>query len=144
MDTSRLDLWVVNQLWAKSRSPRRLMGDSSAAAKLLAPEVLEYVAADRLVVSRPLSLGTSAKDDEGESGENDDDTDDDDERDDDDVRYADVVASLASRRRSSKSLTFLTDVSRLCIVRLSLMELSRSLRPLRLLDGVETEACGRW
>lgn len=116
------------------------MGDSSAADKLLAPEVLEYVAVERLVVSRPLSLGTSAIDDVGDSGINDDDdTDDDDDSDDEDVRYAEVVASLASRRRSSKSLAFFTDVSRLCIVRLSLIELSRSLRPLRLLDGVETE-----
>ena len=59
------------------------MDVSSEADMLLAPELLEYVADERLVVSRPRSLGTSISDDDGESGDIDDD---DDDNDDDDVK----------------------------------------------------------
>jgi hypothetical protein len=44
----------------------------------------------------------------------------------------------------TRSLTFFTDISRSCIVLLSLMELSRNLRPLRLLDWVEETWLGLW
>ena len=57
------------------------MGVSSEADMLLAPELLEYD--ERLVVSRPRSLGTSISDADGESGDIDDD---DDDNDDDDVK----------------------------------------------------------
>ena len=57
------------------------MDVSSEADMLLAPELLEYD--ERLVVSRPRSLGTSISDDDGESGDTDDD---DDDNDDDDVK----------------------------------------------------------
>ena len=59
MDTSRLDLWFVNQLCAKSRRPRKLMAAASSEAELVA-ELLEYVLpVERFVVSLPRSLGTS-------------------------------------------------------------------------------------